>query len=209
MNYPVVLTGLVTAPRGAGTFGAMFLVQWLMRHKVDVRIVIGSGFLMTAASLWMMTGFYLQMDQSMVIWSGLLQGLGAGMVYVPLAAVTFTTLAPALRNEGTAIFSLMRNIGSSIGISIVTALLTRNTQIMHSRLAENITPYFNPWHPLPPMTAAGAEMVNHTVTSQAAMIAYNNDFKMMLILSLVAAPAVVLLQITKKAAADEAPVVVE
>ena len=204
MNYPVVLTGLVTAPRGAGTFGAMFLVQWLMRHKVDVRIVIGSGFLMTAASLWMMTGFYLQMDQSMVIWSGLLQGLGAGMVYVPLAAVTFTTLAPTLRNEGTAIFSLMRNIGSSIGISIVTALLTRNTQIMHSRLAENVTPYFNPWHPTPAMTAAGAQMVNHTVTSQAAMIAYNNDFKMMLILSLVAAPAVVLLRITKKAAADEA-----
>jgi len=208
MNYPVVLTGLVTAPRGAGTFGAMFLVQWLMRHKVDVRIVIGSGFLITAASLWMMTGFYLQMDQSMVVWSGLLQGLGAGMVYVPLAAVTFTTLAPALRNEGTAIFSLMRNIGSSIGISIVTALLTRNTQIMHSRLAENVTPYFNPWHPSL-ATAAGAQMVNHTVTSQAAMIAYNNDFKMMLILSLIAAPAVVLLRITKQAAADKAPVVVE
>jgi MFS transporter, DHA2 family, multidrug resistance protein len=208
MNYPVVLTGLVTAPRGAGTFGAMFLVQWMMRKKVDVRIVIGAGFLITAASLYMMTGFYLQMDQSMVIWSGLLQGLGAGMVYVPLAAVTFTTLAPTLRNEGTAIFSLMRNIGSSIGISIVTALLTRNTQIMHSRLAENVTPYFNPWH-ASLSTTAGAEMVNHTVTSQAAMIAYNNDFKMMLILSLAAAPAVLLLRISKKAAADDAPVVVE
>jgi DHA2 family multidrug resistance protein len=208
MNYPVVLTGLVTAPRGAGTFGAMFLVQWLMRKKVDVRVVIGAGFLITAASLYMMTGFYLQMGQSMVVWSGLLQGLGAGMVYVPLAAVTFTTLAPALRNEGTAIFSLMRNIGSSIGISIVTALLTRNTQIMHSRLAENVTPYFNPWH-ASPSTAAGAQMVNHTVTSQAAMIAYNNDFKMMLILSLAAAPAVFLLRISKKAAAGEAPVVVE
>ena len=208
MNYPVVLTGLVTAPRGAGTFGAMFLVQWLMRKQVDVRVVIGAGFLITAASLYMMTGFYLQMDESMVVWSGLLQGLGAGMVYVPLAAVTFTTLAPALRNEGTAIFSLMRNIGSSIGISIVTALLTRNTQIMHSRLAENVTPYFNPWH-ASLSTAGGAQMVNHTVTSQAAMIAYNNDFKMMLILSLAAAPAVLLLRISRKPAADEAPMVVE
>jgi MFS transporter, DHA2 family, multidrug resistance protein len=208
MNYPVVLTGLVTAPRGAGTFGAMFLVQWLMRKQVDVRVVIGAGFLITAASLYIMTGFYLQMDQSMVVWSGLLQGLGAGMVYVPLAAVTFTTLAPALRNEGTAIFSLMRNIGSSIGISIVTALLTRNTQIMHSRLAENVTPYFNPWH-ASLSSAAGAQLVNHTVTTQAAMIAYNNDFKMMLILSLAAAPAVLLLRISKKAVADEAPMVVE
>jgi len=212
MNYPVVLTGLVTAPRGAGTFVAMFLVQWLMRHKVDVRIIIGLGFLITAASLYKMTGFYLQMDESMVIWSGILQGLGAGMVYVPLAAVTFTTLAPTLRNEGTAIFSLVRNIGSSIGISVVVTMLTRNTQMMHSRLAENITPYFNPWHPAPPTTAAGAQMVNHTVTNQASMIAYNNDFKMMMIMTLFAAPLAFLLRTAKKSAAaspDDAPVVIE
>lgn len=209
MNYPVVLTGLVTAPRGAGTFSAMLIVQWLIRHKVDVRIVIGTGFLITAVSLWRMTGFYLQMGQGLVIWSGFLQGLGAGMVYVPLAAVSFTTLAPTLRNEGTAIFSLVRNIGSSIGISMVTALLTRNTQIMHSRLAENLTPFLNPWHPTPASTAAGAELVNHTVTTQAAMIAYNNDFKMMLILSLLAAPAVVLLKVSRHAATADVPVVVE
>jgi MFS transporter, DHA2 family, multidrug resistance protein len=207
MNYPVVLTGLVTAPRGAGTFGAMFLVQWLMRHKVDVRIVIASGFLVTAVSLYMMTGFYLQMDETRVVWSGLLQGLGAGMVYVPLAAVTFTTLAPALRNEGTAMFSLIRNIGSSIGISVVTALLTRNTQIMHARLAENVTPYFNSWHATPPMSAARAATLNHTVTNQAAMIAYNNDFKLMLILTLFAVPAVLLLRTAKSAAAAPAVVV--
>jgi DHA2 family multidrug resistance protein len=212
MNYPVVLTGLVTAPRGAGTFGAMFLVQWMMRHKVDVRIIIGLGFIITAASLYTMTGFYLQMDQSMVIWSGILQGVGSGMVYVPLAAVAFTTLAPTLRNEGTAIFSLVRNIGSSIGISVVVTMLTRNTQMMHSRLAENITPYFNPWHPAPPTTAAGAQMVNHTVTNQASMIAYNNDFKMMMIMTLFAAPLVFLLRTAKKSAAaspDDAPVVLE
>jgi MFS transporter, DHA2 family, multidrug resistance protein len=212
MNYPVVLTGLLTAPRGAGTFVAMFLVQWLMRHKVDVRIIIGAGFLICAGSLYQMTGFYLQMDQSMILWPGVLQGLGAGMVYVPLAAVTFTTLAPALRNEGTAIFSLVRNIGSSIGISVVTTMLTRNTQVMHSRLAENITPYFDPWHPGIPTTAAGTQMVNHTVTSQAAMIAYNNDFKMMMFMTLFAAPMVMLLRTAKKtaaAASDDTPVVIE
>ena len=212
MNYPVVLTGLLTAPRGAGTFVAMFLVQWLMRHKVDVRIIIGAGFLICAASLYQMTGFYLQMDQSMVLWPGVLQGLGAGMVYVPLAAVTFATLAPALRNEGTAIFSLVRNIGSSIGISVVTTMLTRNTQVMHSRLAENITPYFDPWHPAIPATASGAQMVNHTVTSQAAMIAYNNDFKMMMFMTLFAAPMVMLLRTAKKtvaAGSEDSPVVIE
>lgn len=129
------------------------------------------------------------------------------MVYVPLAAATFTTLAPVLRNEGTAMFSLIRNIGSSIGISVVTALLTRNTQIMHARLAENITPYFNPWHAPPPTNAATAAMVNHTVTSQAAMIAYNNDFKMMLILTLFAVPAVLLLRTAKNAAPERAVVI--
>jgi MFS transporter, DHA2 family, multidrug resistance protein len=83
LNYPVVTTGLVTAPRGVGT----------------------------------------------------------GFVYVPLAAATFATLRPALRDEGTAIFSLTRNVGSSIGISVVNTLLTRNTQIMHATLAEHVSRY--------------------------------------------------------------------
>jgi DHA2 family multidrug resistance protein len=208
MNYPVVLTGLVTAPRGFGTFGAMFIVQWMMRHKFDVRIIIALGFAVTAVSLWQMTGFYLQMDRSMVVWSGLLQGLGSGMVYVPLASVAFATLVPALRNEGTAIFSLVRNIGSSIGIAVVTTMLTRNTQVMHSRLGESITSYFDPWHPATSATAAGVAMVNHIVTNQATMIAYNNDFKMMMILTVCAIPLLVLMRAAKQASGDP-PVVVE
>jgi MFS transporter, DHA2 family, multidrug resistance protein len=203
MNYPVVLTGLVTAPRGAGTFGAMLLVQWLLRHKVDVRAVLALGFSLNAVALYGMTGFYLQMDTCGVIWTGFLQGLGAGVVYVPLAAVTFATLAPALRNEGTAIFGLARNIGSSIGISMVTTLLTRNTQVMHARLAENITPYVSALRPLPPTTAVAAQMVNHTVTNQAAMLAYNNDFEIIMIISMCAAPLVVLLSAGKKTSASD------
>lgn len=208
MNYPVMLTGLVTAPRGFGTFGAMFIVQWMMRHKFDVRIIIALGMAITAVALWQMTGFYLQMDHSMVVWSGLLQGLGSGMVYVPLASLAFATLAPAMRNEGTAIFSLVRNIGSSIGIAVVTTMLTRNTQVMHSRLGESITSYFSPWHPATSATPAGVAMVNHIVTNQATMIAYNNDFKMMMILTVCAIPLLVLMRTAKQASGD-APVVVE
>jgi DHA2 family multidrug resistance protein len=157
-----------------------------------------------------MTGFYLQMDHSMVVWSGLLQGLGSGMVYVPLASLAFATLAPAMRNEGTAIFSLVRNIGSSIGIAVVTTMLTRNTQLMHSRLAESITAYFDPWHPATSATAAGMAMVNHVVTNQATMIAYNNDFKMMMILTVCAIPLLVLMRTAKQASGDrDAPLVVE
>jgi DHA2 family multidrug resistance protein len=212
MNYPVLLTGMVTAPRGAGTFAALFVVQWLMRLRVDIRIILSLGFVVTVASLWQMTGFYLQMFWPMVAWSGFLQGLGSGMVYVPLTSVTFATLAASYRNEGTAIFSLARNIGSSVGISVVATMLTRNTQIMHARLAENVTPYFNPLHPVTPMTASGMAMLNSSVTAQASMIAYNNDFKMLMILTLGTMPLVLLMRGVKqvaKTSVDEVPVVVE
>jgi DHA2 family multidrug resistance protein len=144
-----------------------------------------------------MTGFDLQMDSSMVVWSGVLQGLGTGFVYVPLAAATFATLTPALRNEGTAIFSLTRNVGSSIGISVVNTLLTRNTQTMHATLGEHVNRYSSVLRAQMPdgvpnlRTVAG---LNATVTEQAAMIAYNNDFKLMLLLSLAAIPLVFLLR---------------
>ena len=142
--------------------------------------------------------------------SGLAQGLGTGFVYVPLAAVTFATLSPILRNEGTAIFSLTRNLGSSIGISIVETLLTRNTQIMHSTLAEHVS-RFSPIlrdrlpNGLPTLqTLAG---LNATVTRQAAMIAYNNDFKLMTVLSLASIPLVLLLR--KGRAANVEPAAME
>jgi MFS transporter, DHA2 family, multidrug resistance protein len=206
MNYPVVLTGLVTAPRGIGTFAFMFIVGWMMK-TLDVRLIIGAGLLITAAALWVMTGFYLQMDRSLVIWSGLAQGLGSGMVYVPLTAVAFSTLAPAFRNEATAMFSLMRNIGSSIGISMVTTILTRHTQVMHARLAENVTPYLNPMHPVTASSGQDIALLNQAVTSQATMIAYNNDFKLMMILTLCALPFVALLRVARRSDAVESVVI--
>jgi MFS transporter, DHA2 family, multidrug resistance protein len=210
MNYSVVLTGLVTAPRGLGTFIAMFLAGPLVK-RMDGRIVIAIGFALTAVSLWWMTHFYLQMDTSLVVWSGILSGLGTGLVYVPLAAISFATLQPAFRNEGTAVFSLIRNIGSSIGISVVEVLFTRNTQAMHARLAEHVTPYGDALHgPMAAsqMTSHGLAMLNQEVTAQAAMIAYNNDFKLMMVMSALAVPMVMFLRGAKPKPGDE-PVVIE
>ena len=210
LNYPVLLTGLVTAPRGVGTLAAMFIVGRLM-GKVDTRLIIAAGFGLTAVSLWQMTGFYLQMDSSLVVWSGLAQGLGTGFVYVPLAAVTFATLSPRFRNEGTALFSLVRNVGSSVGISVVETLLTRNTQMMHSRLAEQITPYGDMLRSQAPTdltTAHGLALLNRAVNDQAAMIAYNNDFKLMMVLTLCAIPLVILLRGGRPKKGAE-PVVIE
>ncbi len=210
LNYPVVLAGLVTAPRGFGTLAAMLIVGRLM-GRIDTRIIIATGFALTAFSLWQMTGFYLQMGTASVVWSGLAQGLGTGFVYVPLAAITFATLSPQFRNEGTAVFSLIRNIGSSVGISVVTTLLTRNTQAMHSRLAEQVTPFSDVMHAQAPdafTSASGLAALNATVSSQAAMIAYNDDFKLMMVLTLCAVPLVGLLR-RGAAARDNAPVAIE
>ncbi len=210
MNYPVVLTGLVTAPRGLGTLIAMFIVGRLM-GRVDTRLIIATGFALTAFSLWQMTHFYLQMGAASVVWSGLTQGLGTGFVYVPLAAITFATLSSQYRNEGTALFSLVRNIGSSIGISVVTTLFTRNSQIMHSRLAEQVTPFNDVLHAQAPgalSSASGLAGLNAMVSGQAAMIAYDNDFKLMMVLTLCAVPLVALLRRGVKAA-DNAPVAME
>jgi DHA2 family multidrug resistance protein len=209
LGYPVVFTGIVTAPRGIGTLAAMIVVGRFM-GRVDARYIIVAGLLMTATSLWQMTHFYLQMDSTSIVWSGLLQGFGTGFVFAPLSTIAFATLSPMLRNEGTAVFSLMRNMGSSIGISVVTMLLTRNTQIMHSQLAEHINPFGDSLSAVSAQTlstTAGLAAINASVMRQAAMIAYDNDFKLMLVLTLCAVPLVVLLRPAAPVKSAEPPVI--
>jgi DHA2 family multidrug resistance protein len=208
-NYSVFTTGLVTAPRGIGTFIAMFIMG-RVGTRLDFRIALVAGFALTAMSLWQMMHFNLQMGEPSVVWSGLGQGLGLGLVYVPIASATFATLAPALRNEGTAFFSLMRNIGSSIGISMVETLLTRNTQILHARLAEHVTMF----NPLARDVLHGAAPDMHLlagldgmVTQQAQMLAYNNDFKLMLLFTFATIPLVFVLR--HKRNSNDAAVLIE
>jgi MFS transporter, DHA2 family, multidrug resistance protein len=189
MGYPVLLTGIVTAPRGIGTLLSMLIVGRLI-GRVATRYLILFGLVATAFSLWQMTEFSLLMDSGPIIWSGFIQGVGTGFVYIPLAAVAFTTLNIELRNEATALFNLMRNIGSSIGISVVAAFLARNTQVMHSALAAHLTRYG-----VQTGTVGGnLALLNRQVTEQAAMIAYNDDFKLLLILTVCVIPFVFLLR---------------
>ncbi|HTV94359.1 MAG TPA: DHA2 family efflux MFS transporter permease subunit [Steroidobacteraceae bacterium] len=195
LNYPVVTTGIVTAPRGFGTLLAMLIFGRLSR-QIDVRLVVGFGFAMTAFSAWQMTQFDLQMGMSAVVWSGITQGIGTGLVYVPLATATFATLRSSLRNEAASLFSLSRNLGSSIGISIVETLLTRNTQIVHASLAEHLTPFSPIVRAQIPGALAGHGLpaLNASVTVQAAMVAYDDNFKLMMWLALAALPLVLLLR---------------
>jgi len=198
MGYPVVTTGLVTAPRGAGTMLAMMLVGRLT-GKVDARLIMATGLSLTAFSLWQMTHFDLLMNETPIITTGLIQGFGIGLSYVPLSTLAFGTLPAGLRNEGTAFFNLLRNIGSSIGISVVQLLLTQNTQIMHAHLAEHITPYglTNPAYAASHIDTgshAGLAALNGMITHQAAMIAYIDDFKLMMVITIAVIPLLLLLR---------------
>jgi DHA2 family multidrug resistance protein len=198
MNYPVATAGLVIAPRGIGTMVAMFLVGRII-GLVDIRLLILSGLALTTVSLYQMSGFSLAMDTQPIVVSGLVQGFGLGFVFVPLSTISFSTLPRSVLTQGTAIFSLMRNIGSSIGIAILEALFVENTQIVHSRLVEQLRPD-NPLAQAPYLlspyslsTTTGIAALNAEVTRQAQMVAYIDDFKLMMVIALLVAPLVLLL----------------
>ena len=199
LNYPVLTTGFVLVPRGLGTMAAMFVVARLI-GRVDTRLVILAGLTLTAVALWQMTGFSLLMGMGPVISTGVLQGFGLGLVFTPLSVVTFSTLPRKILTQGTAIFSLTRNIGSSVGIAIVEALLVENTQVVHSRLVEQLRPD-NPLARLPHMAApfsltdpSGIAALNAEATRQAAMVAYIDNFKLMMVIVIVGLPLLLLLR---------------
>jgi len=204
LDYPVVYTGMVTAPRGIGTMLAMIVVGRLVT-RVDLRVIMATGFSLIALALWQMTHVTLQMDSSLIITSGFIQGVGIGFTFVPLSAATFATLAPRLRNEGTPIYSLMRNIGASVGISIVQALLTRGMAQNHAQLASLLDPRNLGLADLPaamsPATQAGLAVLNMEVTRQAALLAYINDFWIMMAMTVLSIPLLMLIRTARRAPA--------
>ncbi len=139
MNYPVLTTGLVTAPRGLRSMIAMFVVARLI-NRLDNRLIILFGLLLAAVSMWQMTGFSPTMGMGLVILSGLLQGFGLRCTFEPLNTIALSDLPRPILTQGTALRSLMRNLGGSIGIAILAARLAENTQIVHSRLVEHLRP---------------------------------------------------------------------
>jgi len=199
MGYPVVTTGLVTAPRGVGSLLSMFLVGQLIR-RVDPRLIILTGLIISAGALYGMTRFSLQMNSSLIIWTGLFQGVGIGLIFVPLTTLAFATLNPTLRADGAGVFTLVRNLGSSAGISIMQALHTSNTQIIHSGMVEHLRPD-NPLARAPWLAApfsltnpTGVALLDGEVDRQASMIAYIDDFRLMLFVALALAPVLLLMR---------------
>jgi MFS transporter, DHA2 family, multidrug resistance protein len=199
LGYPVIVTGLVLMPRGIGTMLSMLIVGRLST-KVDPRLNMFAGLFIMALSMYFMSHFDTGIDTWAIVWTGFIQGLGMGQVMVPLMTTAFSTLPTKLRTEGTGVYNLIRNVGGSVGISIAFTLLSRNTQINHEVLGGHITPY-NQAMQLPAMAghmnlhnAHDLAIINGLVTRQAAMIGFNNDFKLMMIISLAAIPLVFLMR---------------
>lgn len=209
-GYSVLDSGFLTMPRGIGSLISMVLAGRLV-GKVDARLLILAGVLLMALSLYQMSGFTLEMDRQPIIVSGVIQGLGIGLMFVPLQSLAFAGIDPKHRTTAAALFNLSRSIGGSIGISVVTTLLARNIQISHADMAAGITQ--STLANLPPKLGAtsplsqtGLAMIDAEINRQAAMIAYIDDFHLMMLVCLAAAPLLLLLRKPRGSPAGETPV---
>lgn len=199
MGYPIIDIGLLLAPRGLGTMAAMMVVGRLS-GKVDPRALILLGLGLISLSLWRMSLFSLDTRGPDIVGTGIIQGMGLGLIFVPLSTLSFSTLAPRYRNEATSLYSLMRNIGSSIGISIVISYLAQRVQINHAAYADYIDPSRLPLQQAVESGAIdlaspqGLARVNQLLNQQATTLAYLQDFRLMMWITLAAIPLLLLLR---------------
>ena len=202
-GYSVVDTGWVLMPRGVGTLISMQGSSLLLRRGVDARKIVLVGFMLATVSFWQMSGWSLGASMTNIVLSGFIQGLGMGLCFIPLNSVAFATLAPMLRTEGSSLLNLFRSLGASVGISITTTLLARNIQQSHSDLASHVTSSVTDLVDVAAIDrfqqlgTTVMSMIDAEVNRQAAMIAYIDNFHLMMWLSLAAIPLTLLLRGTR------------
>jgi MFS transporter, DHA2 family, multidrug resistance protein len=195
LGYPIMTAGWVMASRGLGTLIGMAIIGRLLRH-FEARTLILIGLTLTAATLYQMTGFTTNTSKQEIVICGLIQGFGMGFVFIPLSTVAFLTLPQHLRTDGTAMLTLVRNVASSVGISVVIANLSSKTTTFYAQLAEHITPFNdalqNPditrWLDL--ATDQGRALADQMLTVQAAVLAYANDYALLTAVCVIALPFV-------------------
>ncbi len=199
MGYPIIDAGLLLATRGIGMAFAMLTAGRLMT-RIDPRLMLAFGLTCCTVSLYYSIDFAPDTAVRTIVWVSMLQGFGLGFLFVPLNTVALSSVRPQLLTQATAMWTLIRNLGSSIGVSIVIANLTNKTILMHARLAESITPFNQALADpaaamLDPKTEMGRALLEQIMTQQAAIIAYANDFKLMMIMTIVAFPLIVLIRV--------------
>jgi DHA2 family multidrug resistance protein len=180
------------------------LVGRLMRY-IESRTLIISGLSLTCISLFYMTGWTDQTGVTEIVTLSIVQGFGFGLVFVPLSTVAFLTLPNNLRTDGTSMLTLMRNVASSIGISVVIAQLTEGGRRVYAVLSQHITP-FNHAMQMPDVRSlidlnsdGGRAMADVVVALQAQIIAFSLDYQMVMLFTLCAIPLTLMIGSTKAA----------
>jgi len=208
MGYPVVDIGLLITPRGFGTMLSMVVVGRMMERGIDPRLPVLGGLLVSAYSLYLMSKFNADVPPGPVFFTGLIQGLGLGFVFVPTTTIAYSTLPRHTRTDAASMYSLIRNIGSSLGISVVFTLLVRWTQVNHAEIASRVTPYSHPGGLLESLTAqgsAGLVALNAEITRQAAAIGFINNFQLMMWLIILTLPLVLMFKPVRSHVQKPAP----
>jgi MFS transporter, DHA2 family, multidrug resistance protein len=209
-GYSVYDTGVLLAPRGVGVLLSMIVASRTI-GIVGPRVLIASGFAITAATLWHMTGWSLDMGMREFVIIGLVQGMGMGLCFMPLNVIAFAAVSPQHRTDGAGLLNLSRSIGGSAGISLITTMLARNIQTSHSDLASHITPGSIPSIDLSTADRLGEVgqgallAIDGMINRQAAMVAYIDGFWMLTIIVACFVPLVLLMQPPKPGAALPPP----
>lgn len=206
-GYPIETIGLVAAPRGLSIFVTMMIVGRIV-NRVDLRLLIFSGLILSGVAAAVLAGGSLQMDARLVIVSGVIQGIGAGLMFVPVTVLAFATIAPADLNEGAAMNSLIRNLSGSSWIAMLQIYTLRGAQEAQARLVDGVTPD-NPLtgFRLPELdfgAPASVAQLAHEVARQAAMIAYVDSFALVAVVGVAIAPLVLLVRRPRAGAATPA-----
>jgi len=200
-HMPIEQVGIAQAPRGIGLIISTWITGLLM-GRIDPRILIVVGMTVTAWSMFLMSGVSLEMDAWLVEYAGFIQGIGGGILFVPVATVTFSTLSPDLRDEGSAVGSLIRNMGGSMWISLLGTLTVRNEAIVHARLTEAPRPDNPIWDlhfPGVDLSAPSvASALDGEIFRQAMMVSYADAFWTLFLVSLAFMPLVLLVKVRRR-----------
>jgi MFS transporter, DHA2 family, multidrug resistance protein len=183
-NYSVTDVGFLMAPRGIGAMLVMVIAARLTKI-IDPRLLMGVGVILIAGAMWDMTHWTPDINLWRLAIVTMIQGAGISFVFIPLQVVGFATLEPALRTDAAALYSLSRNIGSAIGVSATSALLTSGVQSLHAQFADAVTPFNRALQHgaqglfLGPTTPFGVAGIDAQIQYQAQVAAYANDFLLM------------------------------
>jgi DHA2 family multidrug resistance protein len=210
-GYPVSTAGMTMAPRGIGTMCSMLIASRIGGKYVDQRKLMAFGLCGLVLTMHQMTTWYPDMPQGDIIATLVFQGFAMGFVFNPMTVVAFVTLPASLRGDAAALQNLARNIGAAIGVSVTAFMMVRSQQVSHADLAGGITPFNRVLQHhdavtqmLSPGTPHGAALLDEMIGRQAQIIAFNNDYRILMFAA--AVPLLLLLLMRRPGSAPPRPV---